>query len=123
MLYSRLVIFAALAMPAAVPADAQSVISTHSGVIHFFEGTVFLADQPLESHLGRYPSVPEGTDLRTADGRAEVLLTPGVFLRMNDHSAIRMVANDLADTQVELLAGSIIVESGEPNAGTSVTLI
>jgi hypothetical protein len=130
MLYGRVGIFAALvklaaalATLAAVPAEAQSVISTHSGVIHFFEGTVFLGDQPLESHLGRYPSVPEGTDLRTADGRAEVLLTPGVFLRMNDHSAIRMVANDLADTQVELLGGSIIVESGEPNSGTSVTLI
>jgi hypothetical protein len=130
LLHRRLGIFAALAklaaalaMLAAVPAEAQSVISTHSGVIHFFEGTVFLDGQPLEAHLGRYPSVPEGTDLRTADGRAEVLLTPGVFLRMNDYSAIRMVSNDLADTQVELLAGSVIVESGEANAGTSVTLI
>jgi hypothetical protein len=125
MLHGCVSIFAALAMLAAVPvpAGAQSVISTHSGVVHFFEGTVFLGDQPLESHLGRYPSVPKGAELRTANGRAEVLLTPGVFLRMKDHSAIRMVANDLADTQVELLAGSIIVESGEPNSGTSVTLI
>ena len=34
-----------------------------------------------------------------------------------------MVANDLADTQIELRAGSAIVDSGEPNSGTSVTLI
>ena len=34
-----------------------------------------------------------------------------------------MVANDLADTRVELEAGSAIVDSGEPNSGTSVTLI
>lgn len=123
LLNCRVGIFVALAVLAAVSAGGQSVISTHSGVIHFFDGTVFLGDQPIESHLGRYPTMPEGTDLRTADGRAEVLLTPGVFLRMDDHTAIRMVSNDLADTQVELLAGSVMVESGEPNAGTSVTLI
>ena len=34
-----------------------------------------------------------------------------------------MVANDLEDTQVELQTGSAIVESGEQNSGTSVTLI
>ena len=107
----------------ALPASAQSVISTHSGVIHFFEGTVYLGDQPLESHLGKFPSVPQGAELRTAEGRAEVLLTPGVFLRMGDRTAIRMVANDLADTRVELQTGSAIVDSGEPNADTSVSLI
>src|SRR5271166_3881856 len=107
----------------ALPACAQSVISTRSGVIHFFEGTVYLGDQALESHLGKFPSVPLGAELRTSEGRAEVLLTPGVFLRMGEKSAIRMVANDLTDTQVELRTGSAIVDSGEPNSGTSVTLI
>jgi hypothetical protein len=106
-----------------LPVGAQSVISTHSGLIHFFEGAVYLGDQSLESHLGRFPTVPQGGELRTAEGRAEVLLTPGVFLRMGDRSAIRMVANDLADTQVELETGSVIVDSGEPNLNTSVTLI
>jgi hypothetical protein len=106
-----------------LPASAQSVISTHSGVIHFFEGAVFLGDRPLESHLGKFPSVPQGAELRTADGRAEVLLTPGAFLRLGEKSAIRMVANDLADTRVELQSGSAIVDSGEPNSGTSITLI
>jgi len=107
----------------ALSVNAQSVISTRSGVIHFFEGAVYLGDRPLESHLGRYPSLPQGEELRTAEGRAEVLLTPGVFLRIGEQSAIRMVRNDLADTQVELRAGSAIVDSGEPNSGTSVTLV
>ena len=90
------------------------MISTHSGLIHFFEGAVYLGDQSLESRLGRFPTVPQGGELRTAEGRAEVLLTPGVFLRMADRSAIRMVVNDLADTQVELETGAVIVDSGEP---------
>jgi hypothetical protein len=34
-----------------------------------------------------------------------------------------MVANELSDTRVELLAGSALVDSAEPNSGTSVTLI
>jgi hypothetical protein len=107
----------------ALPVRAQSVISTHSGVIHFFEGTVYLGNEPLETHLGKFQVIPQGGELRTEQGRAEVLLTPGVFLRLGQQSAIRMVANALADTQVELENGSAIVDSGESNAGTSVTVM
>jgi hypothetical protein len=106
-----------------VPAGGQSIISTRSGLVHYFEGVVYLDHHPLEAHLGKFSNVPQGAELRTEQGRAEVLLTPGVFLRMGERSAIRMVANDLADTQVELERGSVIVETGEPNQETAVTLI
>ena len=106
-----------------LPARAQSVISTHSGLIHFFDGAVYLDDHPLESHLGRFPSMPQGGKLRTAEGRAEVLLTPGVFLRMGERSSIRLVSNNLADTQVELETGSAIVDAGELSPDNSVTII
>jgi hypothetical protein len=65
----------------------------------------------------------QGAGLRTEEGRAEVLLTPGVFLRLGQHSAIKMVANGLSDTQVVLETGAVILDSGEPNPGTSVALI
>lgn len=113
----------AAALALALPAGAQSVVSTRSGLVHYFEGAVFLSGQPLESRLGKFSSVPQGAELRTAYGRAEVLLTPGVFLRLGEGSAIRMVSNSLADTQVELRSGAAIVDSGEPNPGTSVTLV
>lgn len=106
-----------------LPVQAQSVISTHSGIVYFFEGSVYLGDQVLQPHPGKFSSVPPGAELRTAEGRAEVLLTPGVFARIGARSAIRMVANELSDTRVELLAGSALVDSAEPNSGTSVTLI
>lgn len=106
-----------------VSALAQSVISTHSGVVHYFEGEVSLSGQPLQSHLGTFPVVPQGGELRTAKGRAEVLLTPNVFIRIGENSAIRLLANTLADTRVELLSGAAIVDSDEPTSGTSVTLI
>ena len=105
------------------PAAAQSVVSTHSGVVYYFDGAVFLGDQPLQSRLGTFPSVPVGSELRTDKGRAEVLLTPGVFLRMGERSSIRMMANGLADTRVELTGGSAIVDSAKQAAGTSVTVV
>lgn len=117
--FSTLAMFTALALPVA----AQSVISARSGVIHFFEGSVYWRDQPLETHPGKFQILAQGDELRTAQGSAEVLLTPGVFLRMGENSAIRMVANTLVDTRVELLAGSVVVGSDEPIANTSVTLI
>lgn len=107
----------------ALPADGQSVISTRSGLVHFFEGAVYVGGQPLEPHVGKFSSVPQGAELRTAKGRAEVLLTPGVFLRVGEQTTIRMVANQLSDTRVELLAGSAIVDSAGPAAGTSVALL
>jgi hypothetical protein len=122
--YSRACAFLALAAVTVLtpPADGQSVISTRSGIVHFFEGAVYLADQPMESHPGKFSTVPEGAELRTAEGRAEVLLTPDVFVRIGERTTIRMVANKLSDTRVELLAGSAVVDSAEPSTGTSVTL-
>jgi FecR protein len=106
-----------------LPANSQSVISTRSGVVHFFEGAVYLGNQPLERHPGKFESIPQGGELRTEQGRAEVLLTPGVIIRMGERSTIRMVANELSNTRVELLRGSVIVDSSEPNSGKAVKLI
>lgn len=107
----------------APPAFGQSVISTHSGIVHFFQGAVFVNDQPLESHPGRFSSIPQGGELRTAEGRAEVLLTPGCIVRIGERSTIRLVANALSNTRVELLAGSATIDSEEPGSGKSVTLL
>lgn len=113
----------AAAAALALPVRGQAVISTRSGLVHFFEGAVYVADQPLEARLGRFTSIPEGSELHTEQGRAEVLLTPGVFLRIGEKSAVRLIASALSDTRVELLAGSAIVDSMEPSQGTSVTLV
>jgi hypothetical protein len=107
-----------------LPAAGQSVISTRSGVVHFFEGSVYLDNQPLQPHPGRFPSVSQGAELHTAEGgRAEVLLTPSVFVRLGEKSTLRMVANELSNTRVELLAGSAVVDAAEPVSGQSVTLL
>jgi hypothetical protein len=106
-----------------LPAPGQAVISTHSGILYFFEGFVSLGGQPLEQKFGKFPDLGEGRELRTGQGRAEVLLTPGVILRIADNSGIRMVAQHFTDTRVELLCGSAILEVSQTAPDTAVTLI
>jgi hypothetical protein len=112
-----------LASAAGIPVFAQSVVSTHSGLIYFFVGSVYLGDEHLEQKFGRFPDVGEGRELRTALGRAEVLLTPGVFLRLDENSSIHMLATVFSDTRVELLSGSAIFEVTETSPGTAVKVI
>ncbi len=54
-----------------------------------------------------------GQLVATAEGRAEILLTPGVFLRMAENTSVRMLSNALADTRLEVVSGSALVEVGE----------
>ena len=112
-----------LASAAGIPVFAQSVVSTHSGLIYFFVGSVYLGDEHLEQKFGRFPDIGEGRVLHTALGRAEVLLTPGAFLRLDENSSIRMLATPFSDTRIELLSGSAILEMTETSPGTSVKLI
>jgi hypothetical protein len=121
---SRWILCLALAPLVGLPASAQSVISAHSGLIHFSDGSVFLDDQRVEQKPGKYGQMNNGSELRTEDGRAEVLLTPGTFLRLGAKSAIRMVSNQLDDTRVELLKGSAMLDQGSDTlADTSVTIL
>ncbi len=61
--------------------------------------------------------------LETGQGRAEVLLTPGVFLRVGDNSAVRLVSPGLADTRVEVLRGQAIVEVAELFRDNNLTVL
>ncbi len=102
---------------------AQYVVSAKSGTVNFTEGQVQLDGQPVQSSITHYAVVQEGSVLRTADGRAEVLLTPGVTLRLGDHASLKMITNRLIDTRLELLGGSAVVEAGLVDKDTSVTVV
>ncbi len=105
---------------------SQSVISAKSGVVHLAQGDVYLGGQKIEPHFAVFPDVKEKMELRTEEGRAEVLLTPGIFLRVGESSAIRMISNRLIDTRVEFLSGVAMVESDityKDNKDTHVAMI
>src|SRR6202012_5461001 len=56
--------------------------------------------------------------LKTDLGRAEILLTPGVLLRVGEHSSVKMLDNRLMSTRLEFLSGTAMLESVD--AGSTV---
>jgi hypothetical protein len=113
----------ALVCPFALHLSAQSVISTRSGLINFSEGAVFVDGQPLSRKYGTFERLKNGSALVTESGRAEVLLTPNTYLRIGEKSSIRMVSDNLSDTQVEVLAGSALLDSQGAAEGDFVKLL
>jgi|HubBroStandDraft_1064217.scaffolds.fasta_scaffold138832_1 hypothetical protein len=105
------------------PAAAQSVVSTHAGVVHYFEGAVSVGGTPLQPQFGRFPEIAEGAELRTADGRAEVLLGPGVILRVAEDSAVKMLSSNLSDARLEMVSGTAILESRDAQPGNSLAIV
>ncbi len=101
---------------------AQSVISAHSGLVHYVEGRVLLGDKEIDPKFGEFPEIKNNQVLRTEEGRAEVLLSPGVFLRVAENSAVRMVSNRLADTQLEVQSGKALVECADVLKENAVTM-
>jgi hypothetical protein len=98
----------------AVPsAWGQSVISAHSGTIHYTEGQVLLDGNAIQPKFGEFPEVKSGQVLSTQDGRAEILLTPGVFLRLGENSSFKMISNQLSNTRLEVQSGEAMIEVGE----------
>ncbi len=94
--------------------SAQTVMSAHSGTLHYFEGDVAIDGTPVQAKFGKFAEVKEQSVLSTKAGRAEVLLTPGVFLRLGENSSIRMIDNRLISTRVDVLSGNVILESDDP---------
>ena len=106
-----------------VSLSAQPVISAKSGVIAYVEGNVFLGDQAVEYSVTKFPEMKENSVLRTEDGRAEVLLTPGVLLRLGENSSLKLLTNRLIDTRLELQSGSAVVEADMIGKDNNVTLV
>ncbi len=116
----------ALIVLAAGLGSAQNVTSARSGTLHFFSGSVSIDDAPLQMKPGYFPQLREGSTLRTQVGKVEILLTPGVFLRLGDNSAVRMEDADLGHTSLEILSGTAMVESDDPQMSVKnapVTLV
>src|SRR5579862_8166574 len=66
------------------------------GSINYVEGKASVGTQVLGPSSPGSIELEKGQTLTTEDGKVEVLLTPGVFLRVADNSAVRMVSPELA---------------------------
>jgi hypothetical protein len=88
----------------------QSAQPARPGAINYVEGNAAIDGQGLSGKAVGTVVLEKGQTLTTQNGKVEILLTPGVFLRVADNSALKMVSPDLANTFVELDKGRAMVE-------------
>ncbi|MGE5487945.1 MAG: hypothetical protein ACM3ZB_09025 [bacterium] len=104
-----------LTVLAASVSFGQQAISAKSGMIHYVEGAVLLDGTAVQPKFGQFPHMSENSVLETTEGRAEVLLGPGVFLRVGENSRIMLLSDRITHTRFGLPAGSAVVEVVESN--------
>jgi hypothetical protein len=103
-----LVLAALLSVPAW--ASTASPNSAVPGTLNYVEGQTFLANQPLDHNSIGKATLEIGQSLDTQTGKAEFLLTPGVFFREGDNSSVRMMSDSLTDTEMQVNRGHAMVE-------------
>jgi len=81
------------------------------GALNYVEGQAKIGDQVVTSKSVGSTALNAGDVLSTGNGRAEILLTPGIFMRVGKNSAVRMDSPELTNTRVELLRGEAMVEA------------
>lgn len=95
-----------------VPARASNT-DTHTampGTLNYLEGYASIGDEALNSKSVGAAELQPGQNLTTENGKAEILLTPGVFLRVGNDSSLQMLSPDLTDTHLQLDRGEAMVE-------------
>src|SRR5579862_10039257 len=97
-----------LAAILSVPAWGNNTDTRHNavpGTLNYVEGQASIGDQTLDSKAVGIADLQNGQVLETGNGKAEILLTPGVYLRLGDNSSARMISNSLTNTQVMVNSG------------------
>ena len=94
-----------------VPAFAAG--PARPGTVNYVEGAAYVDGTQVNAKDVGSVNLEAGQELTTGKGKAEILLTPGVFLRLDDNSAVKMISPDLTLTQVELEKGRAGIEVDE----------
>ena len=115
---SRFGFFALSLLLIAAVAQAQYLVSSKAGFVNRVEGKVNLKsqDNALEA-MGKASmgtQMKEGERLSTdANSHAELLLSPGSYLRLNEKTEIEAVRTMFDNTRFDVIHGSVILEVGE----------
>src|SRR5579862_2874546 len=110
MMRSRLEAIGGFFLAALLSSPVWGSIPPQPGTINYIEGQAAVGAQPLGEQSVGSAKLAAGQSLSTDNGRAEILLTPGVFLRLDHHSAVQMISPGLADTTLALQKGRAMVE-------------
>jgi uncharacterized membrane protein YgcG len=102
-----------LATMCAPVALAQTANPAVPGTINYVEGSASIDGRVLNRQSVGSAQLEPGQLLQTGNGRVELLLTPGVFLRVGENSAVRLISPDLLNTQIQLDRGRADIEVDE----------
>ncbi len=105
--------FLAAILSAPAFAADMSAKSAVPGTLNYVEGKVSAGDQTLDSKSIGTAQLQAGQSLTTEDGKAEILLTPGVFLRVGANSSVKMVSLSITNTEVGVDKGHAMIEVAE----------
>ena len=109
------VVSVSLATTLIASAWGQNVISARPGTISYVEGQASLGThsggESLNNRLAGTVSLGAGETIETTNGRAEVQLTPSIFLRVGQNSIVKMVSPSLIHTVIEVQRGRAEVEA------------
>ena len=88
------------------------VISANAGGVNYVEGKVAVAQKSGKSgYLLKGDTLEVGDKVSTgADGKAEILLNPGSYIRLAENSGFEFINTSLDDLQVKLTGGSAMFE-------------
>ena len=93
------------------------------GTVNYVEGAAYIDGQLIDpKQIGNIDLNP-GQELTTGKGKAEILLTPGVFLRVDDDSAVKIISPDLTLTPVQVEKGRAGVEVDEIHDQNNLQII
>lgn len=106
----RLMAIAALVFAVRPPAQPQMAVSARAGLIHHAEGEIYIDGETFQPKAAAFTQLAAGQSLRTADGRAELLMTPQGFARGGRRTEVRLLSADIADAGLLLVGGSVIVD-------------
>ena len=95
---------------AAGQAGTESAQIGRPGDVNYVEGVASLDGNPLKQKDVGTASMEAGQELRTSEGKVEILLNPGIYLRMDSNSVVKMISPSLTPTIVELRHGHASVE-------------
>ncbi len=109
----------------AIPAWADNTSPERAvpGTLNYVEGAVSIGSQRLSPRSIGSAQLETGKSLTTKIGKAEILLTPGVFLRIGKNSSVKMLSSSLTDTGIGLENGHAMVEVAEIHRENDIRIV
>ncbi len=107
---SRAKLLAGFFLAAILSVPAWATTPALPGSVNYVEGQASIGNETLTAKSVGSANLEAGQALTTGTGKAEVLLTPGVFFRLGDDSAATLVSPSLTNTEMALAKGQAMVE-------------